>query len=368
MEMTKQLLSYKEKFLIFKEKYEQYFPAAFFILGFSFDLITLGEIDDLSNIISQAIYLIIAGHILYLSYCPVQNTIENKYVKLYIDYKDDIYHFLLGSLLSAFTIFYFKSSSFANSFIFLSIIATLLLLNETNFFQKLGHLVRAALFMLCLVSFFIYLIPIIIGKAGMIYFLLAALIAMCITLLKSYLFHLRELQKDSILKEFIVPQLTVLGLFILLYFSKIIPPVPLSLKHIGIYHKVEKSNGNYITYSNKPWYNFWSNGDQNFKYRANDKVYVFTNVFAPAGFAGKVYIHWLKETEKGWQTSDRIPLKITGGRREGFRGYAYKGNYSPGDWQIRIETSNGLEIGRINLTLEPDEDKSSREFKAVSRL
>lgn len=367
MQIPVKLRSYQDKLLLLKDKYEQYLPAAFFVLGFFFDILTLGEIDDIINIISQAFYLLIAGHILYLSYCPLKKAVTNKYVNYYIEYKDDIFHFLLGSLLSAFTIFYFKSASLSNSFIFLFLIAALLLLNEVPLFQKLGHLVRSALYMLCLVSFFIYVIPIMFGSSGIYYFLLSTLIALCFTLLKSYLLKIYTIDKEVILKELILPQIIVLLTFILLYLTKIIPPVPLSLKHIGIYHEVQKKNGNYITKSNKPWYNFWSNGDQNFKFREGDKVYVFTKVFAPAGFAGSVYIHWLRETDDGLKTSDRIPLKITGGRRGGFRGYAFKSNYTEGDYQIRIETESGLEIGRINISIEKDLSTKKRKFKKVSQ-
>lgn len=367
MEFSNKYQPYIEKFNHLKDEYEQYFPALFFALGFSFDLFTLGEIDDLINIITQAIYLLVAGHILFTYYCPPKREITNKYLKYYFEYKDDIFHFLLGSLLSAFTIFYFKSASVANSFLFLGLISSLLLLNEIPYFQKLGHLVRSALFMLCLVSFLIYVIPIIFGKTGMLYFLSAALIALLLVLIKSYLFKLNSISPDEILKEFLLPQAIILLLFIILYFSKIIPPVPLSLKHIGIYHDLRKKNNTYITYSNRPWYNFWSNGDQNYLYRKGDKVFVFTKVFAPAGFAGNIYIHWLKDTDDGYKTSDRIPLKVTGGRREGFRGFSYKSNYSEGDWQVRIETEGGLEIGRINISISKDESTEKRRFKKVAQ-
>lgn len=367
MEITNNFKEYQQKFIQFKDKYERFFPAAFFVLGFSFDLITLGEIDDLSNIISQAIYLLISGHILFLYFHPLNPNDQNKFLNYYIEYKDDLFHFLLGSLLSAFTIFYFKSSSFANSFIFLIFIAILLIANETKLFQKLGQLIKAALYMLCLVSYLIYIVPIIFGKTGLIYFLLSALIAFCFSILKGYILHVNKLDKNLIIKQLVVPQIIVLLIFNILYLTKIIPPVPLSIKHIGIYHKVEKENGDYITYSNKKWYNFWSNGDQNFNAQPNDRVYVFAKVFAPAGFEGKVFIHWLKDTKDGWKTSDRIPLEITGGRREGFRGYAYKSNYTKGDWQVRIETANGLEIGRINLEILKNDNSVERKFKMVRR-
>jgi hypothetical protein len=51
-------------------------------------------------------------------------------------------------------------------------------------------------------------------------------------------------------------------------------------------------------------------------------------------------------------SSDRIPLKIVGGRKEGFRGYGFKSNYEPGSWRAQVETNDGREIGRIYFDLE----------------
>jgi hypothetical protein len=49
---------------------------------------------------------------------------------------------------------------------------------------------------------------------------------------------------------------------------------------------------------------------------------------------------------------DSIPIRILGGRQEGFRGYGMKSNYQPGKWKVHVETTDGREIGRIYFTLE----------------
>ncbi|MFC1523925.1 DUF2914 domain-containing protein [Thermodesulfobacteriota bacterium] len=67
--------------------------------------------------------------------------------------------------------------------------------------------------------------------------------------------------------------------------------------------------------------------------------------------AGSISIFKKKLNNDQWRTTDRIPMPIVGGREEGFRGYAYKRNYSQGNWRAMIETEERLEIGRIYFSV-----------------
>jgi len=55
---------------------------------------------------------------------------------------------------------------------------------------------------------------------------------------------------------------------------------------------------------------------------------------------------------RGWVLQDTIPIKIVGGREEGFRGYGVKTNYQPGKWKVEVETTDRREIGRIYFSVE----------------
>lgn len=350
------------------QRYENALPAVFFSFGFILDILTLGEVDDLSNILVLGFYLISSLFILSLEFLDThKKEFKNKWVNRAFEYRDDIFHFLCGSLLSAFTLFYFKSGSVANSFLFMIFMMSILLLNEVEYFQKQGAIIRSAMMMLCFISYLIYVVPIILGTSSSFIFYICILIAVVISTGCFFVLTYFNQEKEKNIRTLLIPQLAVGIIFISLYGLKIVPPMPLSLKYIGIFHDVEKINGEYRTKDQTSWWNFWDNGDQSFKARAEDKIYLFTNIFAPGGFAGKVYIHWLKDTDDGLKTSDRIPLKITGGRTGGFRGYAYKSNYAPGLWQVRVESDNGLEIGRINFEVTPDKSQTIRNFNQVSR-
>ena len=64
-------------------------------------------------------------------------------------------------------------------------------------------------------------------------------------------------------------------------------------------------------------------------------------------------------------TSDRIRIDITGGRQEGFRGYTYKQNYASGEWQMRVETQDGRELGRIYFEVREDRRQGTRSFERI---
>jgi hypothetical protein len=76
-----------------------------------------------------------------------------------------------------------------------------------------------------------------------------------------------------------------------------------------------------------------------------------------------VRVRWSRQDARGrWEQSDAIPLRIVGGREEGFGGYAYEQNWSPGNWRVAVETEDGREIGRIRFEIREDLDAADRVF------
>ena len=135
---------------------------------------------------------------------------------------------------------------------------------------------------------------------------------------------------------------------------------------MGIFHNVEKADGEYLLTYTRPDEKFWQHGDQTFLARSGDTIYCFVRIFAPARFKDQLQVRWLYYDEKrGWQSSDAIPLPIVGGRNEGYRGVTKKSNYQPGDWRVQVETADGREVGRINFTVETDSSSGEREEKVT---
>ena len=176
------------------------------------------------------------------------------------------------------------------------------------------------------------------------------------------------MEENALFRAVLFPGLSILLAFSIFYVLGWIPPVPLNVKYQGIFHLVEKRDGKFLLHTERPDWKFWQAGDQDFKARPGDKIYFYAQVYSPAKFSDQIYIKWLwKHPEKGWQKTDRIPLQITGGRQEGFRGYGVKSNFQPGDWRVQVETSVGHEVSRMYFEVSEDNSIEPRSFKVLEK-
>ena len=358
--MVQQIIQYKNKFLDFYQHHEVLVSVIVFAAGFVFDLLTLGRIDDLLNLIQQAIYLGALGTLLLMEIrLSIGTLVLTERQQKFWAYHNLVVHFLFGSLLSAYTIFYYTSASALTSFFFIVLLAGLMLANEIPKIQNLGLPVRVILFCICVLSYFAFFYPIILGHVGPVPFWLGLLSSIAVLLI-GWKYYLKGHEKNPIIKNHVLlPGLCVHLFFVTGYYTSLIPPVPVAVKKIGVYYSVEKVDGKYIGKHLSPFWKFWENGSQNFEARPGDKLTVMLAIFSPAHFKDRIILRWYREGT----LEDSIPLTILGGRDEGFRGYGTKQNYRPGDWEVVVETSDGREVGSITFEIEKDQSLNVREFK-----
>src|SRR5690606_9957513 len=110
---------------------------------------------------------------------------------------------------------------------------------------------------------------------------------------------------------------------------------PLSLKYAGIYQEIARNGERYqLRFEEPRWYELFKRSER--RYRGEGPLYCFTAVFAPVALNTTVYHHWQYRAAsargRGFATSDRIPITISGGREAGYRGYTVKSRVIPGDW------------------------------------
>ena len=340
-------------------KYNSRRLPLFFIAGIFVDVLTLTRIDSMFALAQHGIFLLIVGTLLTFEVLNQARPLQiYKVFEKPWRYREEIIHFFLGSLLSAFAVFYFKSSSYFNFIVFFGAIIALMIANEMKFLRRYGLSIRFTYFSICVLSFFCYLVPMLWGRVGVLPFLTSLIISAAVLYVIFIFLNKRAPADESIKMTIALPTQSVFLIFFFLYFLQLIPPVPLSLKKIGIYHDVKKTSAGYVLSHEQPWWKFWHQGDRQFIAVDNDKIFCYFRIFSPTGFTDQVKVRWLYKMKNGWNSSDAIPVKIAGGRDHGFRGFTWKENFQPGKWQVRIETMDNREIGRLNFDVEMSSDPS----------
>ena len=359
-----------------REFVKRYSNVLFFVAGFIFDVFTLIRIDSTLDLVYQSVYL---GLITFILIRQVRyergDWHPTGFVAKLWHHETEAIHFFYGGLLSAYVIFYFKSTTASRSLIFLLLTAILLFANEMPQVKKAGSKMRVGLHAFCMVSYLNYLIPVLVGRMGWWTFALAVLL----TGLSSYWLvqHLEKLYhrtasplgpKDPSIPKLALgwPPAMVLIAVVTLYAFKWIPPVPLSMQYGGVYHQIEKENDKYrLIYPKPPWYLFWQKDSHRFLARPCDSISCFVRIFAPRRFTHQVYMRWsFKNPVSGkYQYADRMALSINGGRGEGYRGYGTKSNYEPGQWRVEIETEDGRMIGAVPFTVITDPNTEPRVWR-----
>lgn len=340
--------------------------VAFFVGGFLLDALTLDRIDSLVNLAIQCGY--IAGVTLLI---VLQDRVDRRlwvpagWINRLWHYSTEALHFFYGGLLSAYVVLYSKSASAGRSLAFLLLVAALMIANEMPQVKRAGHRLRIGLYAFCLVSFLNYLIPIAVGRMGWWTFALAILAAAGATAGLVRFLSRGMPDPSAARRRLFAPAIGVLAALVGLYAFRWIPPVPLSLKTIGVYHRVERLDGKYrLIYPKPPFYRFWRKESRPFEARPNDVVYVFTRIFAPRRFSHRIVLEWSwRDPVRGrWQVTDRVPLPISGGRGEGYRGFGTKANYQPGDWRVDVQTEDGRSIGHLSFRIDTDTGADPRRF------
>jgi len=347
----------KEKFSKHIEFIKSYWEILFFLAGFFFDIFTLGEAEDSFNILQQVFYITFS--ILFLTY-ELRKQLDEGYkphpfLLKNAPYLNLAFHFFIGSLLSAFLIFFFKSSSIISSGFFIISITTAFIINEFTVSDRWNLIIKSVLLFICINSFFSYIFVFPLGFIGFIPFLLGLIINLFITWALFTYLKSKEISLDQLNNNFFFPAITTTILFVSFYMLNILPPVPIAIKQARVCREVSKNNENYLCYHSKLWWNFWDKGEQVFRYEKGDKVYVFFSIFSPLKFSDSVSINWYYKQNGQWVKTDGIQVQLTGGRRHGFRAYVYKKNLQTGNWYTTVTTKDSREVGRIYFKVRPKE-------------
>ena len=348
-------MSFIEKTRSWYSRFERPISSLSLILGFIFDAITLKRVDTLWENIWIAGHIIIVGIFIALIHL-IENEDENEKnpSKAHFWFVN-ILQFFFGGLLSTFLVFYFRSTDIFVTWPFLLLLVLAFVANESLKRHYIRFSFQISLFFLSVYSFAIFLLPVLMHQIGSLIFLLSGLLSLVfvgIFILILFYFikdHLKESKKTILF--------LILGIFALvnfLYFTNLIPPIPLSIKNAGIYHSISKNDaGNYeATYEKYDWSNYFKMYP-NYSAVQFSPIYAFSAVFSPQDLNLTIIHEWQHYDvfAHKWFTDRTIPLSVVGGRDGGFRTYSMRSNLTSGKWRVNIKTTEGKTIGSIRFNV-----------------
>ncbi|PIP73580.1 MAG: hypothetical protein COW88_01420 [Candidatus Lloydbacteria bacterium CG22_combo_CG10-13_8_21_14_all_47_15] len=341
---------------LFKEKYTPYkrhLSTAAFAAGFLWDSITLTRIDLWIDNLILFSYLVIAGAGIFVLNIGETGRSENRFLPWLASWAPVIIQFAFGGLFSGYMIFYTRSASLVSSWPFLLILFWLLVGNE--FFEERYRRLQfqTGIFFVTIFSFFIFYIPVILGSYGVGIFLLSGIVSLFAIRLFVFALSKKIPERVALHKRSIVGCIGGIYLAInALYFTNIIPPIPLALKDIGIYHFAERMSGeNYAVLGEEKTWGDAFRATKEFHYRAGEPAYVYSAVFAPTKLNTTIFHRWeyFDALRDEWIETDRVSFSIAGGRDGGYRGYSVKENIFPSLWRVDVINTRGQLLGRVKF-------------------
>jgi len=192
--------------------------------------------------------------------------------------------YAFGGLFSGYIIFYTRSASATVSWLFITILVLLWLGNERfrGRYKALGF--QLGIFYLAIFSYAVFLIPLLLRRMGSSIFFLSGVFSLLVIF--AFIWILTKINYETIYTKrnrlkFII---TVIFLaFNFLYFTNIIPPIPLSVTDSGVYHQAIRTGDTYfLSKEDVPWWRFWARDEIHIG--KGDPLYTFASIFAPTKF------------------------------------------------------------------------------------
>ncbi|MFA5778460.1 MAG: DUF2914 domain-containing protein [Candidatus Paceibacterota bacterium] len=341
----------------FYGRFERPISSFSLIFGFVFDALTLKRVDMLWENIWILGHIVIVGVFITLIHLQKNEEGGEKNPKKAHFWYVNILQFFFGGILSTYLVFYFRSADIFVTWPFILILLLAFIANESLKQHYIRLSFQISLFFLSIYSFAIFLIPIIMHRIGTWIFLLSGFISLIFIVL--FLIILFYFIKDRFAESKRLIIFLISGIFLLvnfLYFTNLIPPIPLSLKDAGVYHSIQKNNdGNYVvTYEDYGWKEYLKLYPDFYKTNGTP-IYAYSAIFSPKELNINIIHEWQRydEIQKKWITEREINLPVIGGRDGGFRTYSMRSNLTAGKWRVNIKTIHGQTIGHLRFNIIP---------------
>lgn len=335
---------------------QRYWLTVAFIGGFVTDLLLLNQVDDVLDNIILLTYVTLSFVAVTLLYLGVANRVGDEWSARLRWYAPILVQYAFGGLLSGMLIFYGRSGDWLVSAPLLLLFVVVIAANELLRHREARLVYNLMMLFVGLVAYTVLVVPVVLGAMGPWVFILSCALAAVVMYWFVQLLGLvipRYLARQMRWVVFTLGSVLVGYQF--LYFTNVIPPIPLSLNQVGVYYEVERRDDvYYLIYEPSTWWRVWRTNAPIVAPEPGTPLYCFSSVFAPTRLATEIEHSWqYKSPEQGWVEQARIgyPIRAVGAR--GYRGYTQITSYQAGQWRCSVETARGQVLGRTNFTIDP---------------
>jgi len=334
--------------------YERHLSAGAMAGGFAFDNVSYGRVDHPVTQTLLLVYLLVAAvSITLLHYLEGRTETEGLVAKLR-GTLPAVAQFVFGSLWSAFLVFYARSGTLAASWPFLLILAAIFIGNEVFRVYHSRLIFTAVLFFFALLSYAIFMVPVFTHTIGTFTFLLSGAAAVVV-----FAFFLKLLNWVSSTRlgevrwQIAVGVCAVFAAVNGLYFLNVLPPLPLALQKVDVFHSIKRIGPVYYALGEQQSWNVYLGIPPIIHKIDREPIYVFSAVFAPIKLSTTVVHRWQRYDSKTgqWVAKQNVTFSIIGGRGNGYRGYSKRTNPEPGLWRVDIDMVDGRLIGRTEFAV-----------------
>jgi len=339
-----------------------------FLAGFVVDLLLLNQVDNVVDNLILVAHTLIATISLLLFYVGVAERGPVFLSRIFRRYAPIVMQYSFGGLFSGMLIFYGRSGDFIASAPFFLLIIAVIFGNE--FLSKGSDrlIYHIAVYFVGLFSFVVLEVPVLTGKMGDGIFIISGLIALVIVSgVTQVLFKIvPNFMAVNVGRIIIAIGAVYIG-FNVLYFTSLIPPIPLSLTQLEVAQSVEPFSNSVqqksyrVSYEVQPWYRKVP-FTQPVIHPTGETIACFARVYAPTKLSTKIFHHWeYKDINGSWQEYSRIGYEIVGSNKNGYGGYTRISAFFPGVWRCGVETARGQVLGRQIFII--DEINEPKEIK-----
>jgi hypothetical protein len=349
-------MSFIEKAQLSYLKYRHKISPILFLVSFVIDLYFIKNPDSLETIIFISTHFLLTIIFIILSAIAANKDMsvneKSKWSASNKIFLEIFIQFTFGALASALFVLYFKGSDFIASLPFLFLLAGFLIGNE--FAQK--HTSRLEVRYISTIflayTFLLYLVPLFTGKLGNISLIQSTVIALIVSLLILWLIKIFAETLYIYTKKVLIFSLVAVfvGIPALIFFD-VIPPLPLIMRGGEVVHSITKTEGyNYILTSEKiPAYRMLGIPFlfPSYLIEEGGEIAFFTSVYTPNSISTNINHVWkiYDPDTRTFTERSKIPLRVAGGRENGFRTYSIITNPEAGLWSVSAELNTGQVLG-----------------------